>query len=138
MRSRETMLRSFPGVTGEVLSFVSILFVVVIGCLFYAGGKIFLAAYVPVDRCQMFLVVDIRSRQIVGVCSGLKYVHDVADALEACVHSRGTSRYKPFLPVLFLQVHDSTASSEGKFGITSVFDDRTQIMHYDIVNQRRM
>ncbi len=45
--------------------------------------------------------------------------------------------YKAFLPVLFLQVHDATAGPEGKFGITLVLDDRTQVVNDNVVDYGR-
>ena len=61
---------------GVVLSFVSILFVV-IGGLFDAGGKIFFASYIAVVRCQTFFAVGISPRQIIRVGPGLKDVNHV-------------------------------------------------------------
>ena len=37
----------------------------------------------------------------------------------------------------FLQVHDATAGPEGKFGITLVLDDRTQVVNDNVVDYGR-
>ena len=95
-------------------------------CLVCYGGP---ASGVPGHRPRL--------RQIIRVSSGIKDVHHVADAVAACVHGRGARGYKAFLPVLFLQVHDATAGPEGKFGITLVLDDRTQVVNDNVVDYGR-
>ncbi len=101
------------------------------------AAKYSFASYVTVGRPPGFPVIGLGSRQIIRVSSGIKDVHHVADAVAACVHGRGASGYKAFLPVLFLQVHDATARSECKFRITLVFDDRTQVVNNNVVDHGR-
>ena len=101
------------------------------------AAKYSFASYVTVGRPPGSRSSASAPRQIIRVSSGIKDVHHVADAVAACVHGRGASGYKAFLPVLFLQVHDATAGPEGKFGITLVLDDRTQVVNDNVVDYGR-
>ena len=85
----------------------------------------------------MCLLIGIHTGKIVGVRSGFKYLHYLADGIAVGIHGCRAAGYKPFLTIFLLKVHDSPACPESEFGIPLVLYDGSQIMHHDVVYLRR-
>ena len=85
----------------------------------------------------MYLLIHIHSGEIVGIRSGFKYLHYLADGIAVGIHGCCAAGHKPFLTIFLLKVHDSPACTESELGIPLVLDDGSQIMHHDVVYLRR-